>query len=157
MASYRPVRNNQGVAGYARMIPFTYTIPLVSPAGGIAAGGSVSNSVQVDSGLPFILTELGGAYTLDITNTTAFENRLNFTLLDGESQQNFSNGPVPRERMFGTRDFPRQLPEEVIITPADQLTATMVNGTGAAIAAGTIFTVTLTGYKLVGFTVAQPV
>lgn len=156
MGSYRQVRNSNGDMGWARKIPFSYLIPIVAPAGGIAAGASASATVQTDPGLPFILTELGGAYSLDITATTAFENRLNFTLLDGESQQNFSNGPVPRERMFGTRDFPRQLPEEVQISTADLLTLTMVNGTGGAIAAGTTFTGVLTGFKLVGFTRTKP-
>lgn len=156
MAAYRRVRNAANVMGYARQIPFTFVIPLIAPAGGIAAGGSVTNSIQTDPGLPFVLTELGGSYSLDITATTAFENRLNFTMVDGESQQNFSNGPVPRERMFGTRDFPRQLPEEAIITPADQITATMINGTGGVIAAGTVFYVLLTGYKLVGWRQDQP-
>lgn len=156
MAAYRRVRNAANVMGYARQIPFSFVIPLVAPAGGIAAGASVSNSIQTDPGLPFILTELGGTYTLDITATTAFENRLTFTMVDGESQQMFSNAPVPRERMFGTRDFPRQLPEEAIITPADQITVTMANGTGGVIAAGTTFFAVLTGYKLVGWRQDQP-
>ena len=156
MGSYQKVRNNAGEKGWARKIPFTFVIPLIVPAGGLANLASMSASVQTDPGLPFILTEMGGAYSLDITNTTAFENRFAFTLLDGESQQNFSNGAVPRERMFGTRDFPRQLPEAVVITPSDQLTATWTNNSGAGLAAGVTFTITLTGYKLVGFRKDQP-
>jgi hypothetical protein len=154
MGSYRQVRNSAGDMGWARKIPFTYIIQI--PVGGLANLASASNSIQTDPGLPFILTEMGGAYSLDITNSTAFENRLNFTLLDGESQQNLSNGPVPRERMFGTRDFPRQLPEEVQISTADLLTLTVTNNTGGAIAAGATFTGTLTGFKLVGFTRQKP-
>jgi hypothetical protein len=138
------------------MVPFTFVVPLVIPVGGIAAGSSISNSVTVDPGLPFILNELGAAYSLDITSSTTFENRLGFTILDGESQQNFSNGQVPRERMFGTRDFPRQLPSEVDITPSDTLTVNMFNNTGALIAAGVTCTVCFGGYKLVGFTTQPP-
>lgn len=156
MSSYRKIRNNEGRLGWARMIPFTYVIPIVSPAATILAGGQAAGAVQIDPGLPFILTELGGVFSLDITNTPNFENRLSFTILDGEAQQLYSNGAVPRERMFGTRDFPRQLPEEVELTPSDQITVNLFNNTGAAIAAGVVWTTTLTGYKLVGFRMDQP-
>lgn len=154
--AYRAVKDASGARGFAKLVPFTYDILLTAPAGGLAAGASLSASIQTDPGLPFILTELGGAYSLDITASTAYENRLKFTLLDGQSQQNFQNGPVPRERMFGTRDFPRQLPEAVELPPADQITLTMFNNTGGAIAAGTTFDATLTGFKLVGFTTNPP-
>lgn len=154
--AYRAVKDANGNRGYAKLVPFTYDINITIPVGGLGAGASQSASIQTDPGLPFILTELGGAYSLDITASTAFENRLAFTLLDGQSQQNFQNGPVPRERFFGTRDFPRQLPQEVEIPPADQVTLTMFNNTGGAIAAGTTFNATLTGFKLVNFTTNPP-
>jgi hypothetical protein len=154
--AYRAVKDAQGNRGYAKLVPFTYDILVTIPAATLLAGASISASIQTDPGMPFILTELGGAYSLDITAITAYENRLTFTLLDGQSQQNFQNGPVPRERMFGTRDFPRQLPQEVELPPADQITLTMTNNTGAAIAAGVTFNATLTGFKLVGFSTNPP-
>lgn len=154
--AYRAVKDAQGNRGYAKLVPFTYNIPIIIPAATLLANASISASIQTDPGLPFILTELGSDYSLDITAISAFENRLTCTLLDGQSQQNFQNGPVSRERMFGTRDFPRQLPQEVEIPPADQITLTVTNLTGAAIAAGVRFNATLTGFKLVGFSTNPP-
>ena len=156
MASYRQVKNNQGVRGWARLIPFSYVVPIVVPAATLANGATQSGTIQTDPGLPFILTEMSGAFSLDVTNTPTFQNLLNFTILDGESQQNFSNGPVPRERMFGTREFPRQLPQEVEISPADLLTVNMTNLSGAALAAGVVFYAVFTGFKLVGFSPSAP-
>jgi len=151
MARYRKVRNASGQMGWARMVPFTYTLPIVTTA--LAAGSSQTLTLQIDPGLPFILYELGCAVDADGATLTNFT-QWGFTILDGESQQLFSNGEAPRERMFGTRDFPRQLPSEVDISPADQLTVTAFNRTGAA--QTTTVRVTFSGYKLVGFTQAQP-
>lgn len=151
MARYRKVRNNAGNFGWARMIPFSYVVPLVCAA--LANNGTVTNTITTDSGLPFILTEIGMADDLDTATLGTMKQWL-ASIVDGESQQLFSNGPVPRERMFGTRDFPRQLPSEVDITPSDQLTVTLTNVSGAAVT--TTARVVFTGYKLVGFTTAQP-
>ena len=133
------------------MVPFIYTLVL-SPAA-LAVGGTVTGSLQVDPGLPFILTGLGCAVDADTATLTTLTN-LGFTILDGESQQLLSNGETPRERMFGTRDFPRQLPNEVDISPADQLTVTAWNRTAAALT--TNIRVTFEGFKLVGFTNSNP-
>ena len=151
MARYRKVRSNNGVMGWARMIPFTYVVNITTTA--LADGATATGTVQTDPGLPFILCELGCANDTDTATLGTLQNLL-FTIQDGESAQLFSNGAVPRERMFGTRDFPRQLPSEVDISPADQLTVVMTNKTGGALTSTT--RVTLTGYKLVGFTQAQP-
>ena len=146
MARYRKVKNSSGQIGWARQVPFTYVCNIVTTA--LANGATASNSFQVDTGLPFILTEMGCSNDTDTATLTTFQNLL-FSVLDGETQQLFSNGPAPRERMFGTRDFARQLPSEVELTPGDQITVTMTNATGAAITSTT--RVTFTGYKLVGW------
>lgn len=52
--------------------------------------------------------------------------------------------------MFGTRDFPRQLPSEVELTPGDTITTTLTNNTGGALTSVT--RVTFSGFKLVGWT-----
>lgn len=151
MARYRRVKNSAGVMGWARLVPFSYVLNLAPAA--LAAGGTITGTLNIDPGLPFILTEMGCAIDAD-TATVGTLTQWGFTILDGESQQLFSNGEVPRERMFGTRDFPRQLPSEVDISPADQLTVTAFNRTGAA--ATTTIRVTFNGYKLVAFTQANP-
>jgi hypothetical protein len=151
MARYRKVRNNNGIMGWARMVPFTYVLTL-SPAA-LANGGSISGTVNIDPGLPFILCEMGCAIDAD-TSTLTTASLWNFSILDGEAQQQFSNGPVPRERMFGTRDFPRQLPSEVDLSPSDQLTVTATNNTGGAVTSN--IRICFTGYKLVSFTQSQP-
>jgi hypothetical protein len=96
---------------------------------------------------------MGMADDLDLSTVGVLKSWL-VSIVDGESQQLFSNTAVPRERMFGTRDFPRQLPSEVDISPADQLTVTLTNNSGAGVT--TVARVTMTGYKLVNFTTAQP-
>lgn len=147
MARYRKVRNSAGQIGYARQVPFSYVTNITTTA--LAANGTASGSFQVDTGLPFILTEMGCAHDGDTATLTTLQNLL-FTVLDGESQQLFSNGAVPRERMFGTRDFPRQLPSEVELTPGDTITTTLTNNTGGALTSVT--RVVFSGFKLVGWT-----
>lgn len=151
MARYRKVRNAQGQLGYAKMVPFTYTCNITTTA--LASGSTASNSFLVDTGLPFIVTEMGCAHDGDTTTLTTLQNLL-FSILDGESQQLFSNGPAPRERMFGTRDFPRQLPEEVEFSPGNTYTVTLTNNTGGALTSVT--RVTFSGYKLVQWTPIAP-
>lgn len=146
MARYRKVRNSAGQIGYARQVPFTYVTNITTTA--LANGGSATGSFQVDTGLPFIVTEMRCSHDGDTTTLTNMVNLL-FTVLDGESQQLFSNGAVPREAMFGTRDFPRQLPSEVEFTPGDTITTTLTNNTGGALTSVT--RVAFTGYKLVGW------
>ena len=146
MARYRKVKDASGRLGYARQVPFTYVVNITTTA--LANGLTATGSFQVDTGLPFILTEMGCANDTDTSTLTNLQNLL-FAILDGETQQQFSNGPIPRERMFGTRDFPRQLPSEVELSPADTLTVTMTNNTGAALTSVT--RITFSGYKLVGF------
>jgi hypothetical protein len=146
MGRYRKVKDAAGRMGYARQVPFTYVTNITTSA--LADGLTATGSFQVDTGLPFILTEMGCANDTDTATLTTLQNLL-FSVLDGETQQLFSNGPVPRERMFGTRDFPRQLPSEVELSPADTITITMTNKTGAALTS--ITRITFTGYKLVGF------
>lgn len=149
MARYRKVKDAAGRLGYARQVPFTYVVNITSTA--LAAGGTLSGAITIDTGLPFILTEMGCANDADTSTLTVLQNLL-FSILDGETQQQFSNGPIPRERMFGTRDFPRQLPSEVELSPGDTITVTMTNQTGGALTS--ITRITLTGYKLVGFSAA---
>ncbi len=151
MARYRKVVLADGRKGYARLVPFIYTLNLAPAA--LAAGGSITGVLQTDPGLPFILTELGCAVDAD-TATVGTLTQWGFTVLDGESQQLLCNQETPRERMFGTRDFPRQLPNEVDISPADQLTVTAWNRTGAA--QTTTIRVTFGGFKLVGFSPGNP-
>jgi hypothetical protein len=133
------------------MVPFTYVLNLSPNA--LANGSTISGTVNIDPGMPFILCEMGCAIDAD-TATLTNASLWNFSILDGEAQQQFSNGPVPRERMFGTRDFPRQLPSEVDLSPADQLTVTATNNTGGAVTS--TIRITFTGYKLVAFTQSQP-
>ena len=151
MARYRKVRTNTGQMGWARMVPFTYVLNLTAAA--LANGATTSGSFQTDPGLPFILTEMRCSMDADTDTMTNMENVL-FSILDGESQQLLSNGAVPREGMFGTRDFPRQLPSEVDLSPADQITVTATNNTGAALT--TTIRICFSGYKLVGFSPTQP-
>lgn len=147
MARYRQVKNSAGQLGWAKQVPFTYVVNI--PTTGLAAGLTTTGSFQVDTGLPFILTEMGCANDTDTATVGTLQN-LGFTILDGETQQLFSNGVVPRERMFGTRDFPRQLPSEVELSAGDTITVTMTNQTGAALTSVT--RVCFTGYKLVAWT-----
>ena len=146
MARYRKVKNSQGQIGYARQVPFIYKVDLTTTA--LANGGSTSGQFQVDTGLPFILYCLGCAHDGDTSTMTTFQNLL-FSVLDGDAQQLLCNGFVPRERMFGTRDFPRQLPSEVELTPGDTYTVNMINNTGGALTSVT--RCTFEGYKLVGW------
>jgi len=56
--------------------------------------------------------------------------------------------------MFGTRDFPRQLPSEVEIPPSDTITVAMTNKTGAALS--TVTRICFGGYKLVNWAEVKP-
>lgn len=150
---YRRVKNSQGRWGWAKMVPFIYTVPISAPA--IAAGASVSGEIRIDPGLPFILTEMGMEDSGD-TSTIGTVRKWGVSIVDGNSQQLLSSGEAPRERMFGTRDFPRQLPAEVEFAPATILTVTLTNRTGGATGASDILRPTFTGYKLVNWTESQP-
>jgi hypothetical protein len=153
MARYRRVELASGQKGYARMVPFSYTLVVNPLAAAVAAGASVTGTLQVDPGLPFVLTEMGCAIDADTPTLTTLS-QWGFTILDGESQQLLCNGETPRERMFGTRDFPRQLPNEVDISPADQLTVTATNRNAGAVSSR--INVVFNGFKLVGFTPSNP-
>lgn len=152
-STYRRVRNAAGLVGYAKMVPFIYTVTIPAPT--IANGASVSGEIRIDPGLPFILTEMGFEDSADTATTTSVR-KWGVNIVDGNSQQLFSSNEAPRERMFGTRDFPRQLPAEVEFAPATVLTITCTNRTGVATAAGDFLRPTFTGYKLVGFSTNPP-
>lgn len=148
---YRRVKNAAGVWGWAKLVPFQYTTSI--PVTALADGSTANGQINIDPGLPFLCYELGFSTDADTATTTNCPQYL-ASIVDGNSQQLFSNGSVPRERMFGTRDFPRQLPAEVEIMAATQLTLTFTNKTGGAVT--TVLRPVLTGYKLVGWTQAQP-
>lgn len=150
---YRRVRNSQGMWGWAKMVPFLYTVAMPAPA--IANGASVNGEIRTDPGLPFILTEMGFEDSAD-TTTIGNMRKWGINIVDGNSQQLFSSAEAPRERMFGTRDFPRQLPSEVELAPATVLTVTATNRTGAATGANDVVRPCFLGYKLVGWTASQP-
>lgn len=150
MSRYRRVKNASGQMGWARLVPFAFGVNLTATA--LAAGGNVSGSFQTDPGLPFVLCEMRCNSDGD-TSTTTFQNLL-FSIVDGESQQLFSNIPVSRGAMFGTVDFPRQLPSEVEIRPSDTITSTMTNQTGGALT--TVIRLAFIGYKLVNWTPGKP-
>lgn len=149
--SYRQVKNQQGVIGWARLVPFAYSAKATFTA--VADGGSVNAQINIDPGLPFILTQLQGNGTGDTATVTNCPILL-VSIVDGMSQQLLSNIPIPREQMFGTRDFPRQLPTEIEIPPSDNLTITLTNKTGGALT--TDFYTTLIGFKCVDWTTSRP-
>lgn len=151
MGRYRKIRNAAGQLGWAQLWPFSYGVVLTPSA--LADGASTTGTLTTDIGLPFILTEMRCNTDADTSTVGTVQNLL-FSIVDGSQQALFSNVQVPREAMFGTRDFPRQLPSEVEIPPADVLTVTCTNKTGAALT--TNVRVTLTGYRLVGFTPFKP-
>ena len=151
MGRYRKIRNSNGQMGWAQLWPFTYGL-VMSPAA-LADGASISGNITIDVGNPFILTEMRCSSDNDTTTLTTLQNLL-FSIVDGSQQMLFSNIQVPREAMFGTRDFPRQLPTEVEIPPADSLLVTMVNKTGVALT--TNVRVSLTGFRLIGFYTNKP-
>lgn len=150
-AGWRKVRNANGVMGYAALFPFIYTV--IIPTAALAAGGSVAQSLQLEPGLPFLLTGLSCAVDAD-TATLSTLTQWGAQILDNQAQLLFGNGEVPREHMFGTRDFPRQLPAEVQLNPGDQLTFTFWNRTGAA--QTTNIRASLIGFKLGAFTTQPP-
>jgi hypothetical protein len=144
--SYRIVQLADGTSVMARCQPFIYGTVLTFTA--VAAGGSVTNQINIDPGLPFILTELHCETDTDGTAIQTMVNRfLLFNITSGESQQLFANIAVPRTIMFGTVDLLRVLPSEVQIRPADTLTVTCVNNTGGALTA--LVRCSFRGYKLV--------
>lgn len=151
MARYRKIVTAQGQIGWARMAPFSYGVVL-SPAA-LAALATMTAQLTTDPGNPFILTELRCAVDSD-TSTTSIVSQLLFSITDGADQRLFSNIPIPREHMFGTREYPRQLSSEVEISPADNLTIAMTNLTGGALT--TNVRVTFQGYRLVGFYPIKP-
>jgi hypothetical protein len=148
---YRKVVDANGRRGWARMIPFSYGVNITTTA--LADGSSVSGQVTTDPNLPFILTELRFNDDADSTTSSNLTKWL-VSIQDGESSQLLSNTAIPREAMFGTREFPRQLPSEVEIRPTDTLTITATNKTGAG--STSTLRVTFTGYKLVGFSTVNP-
>lgn len=151
MSRFRKIVNSAGQRGWAKLAPFSYGLVLQPAA--LADGASVSGQITTDTGNPFIMTELRCMSDADTNDVKQVPNTL-FSIVDGANQMLFSNIAIPREHMFGTRDFPRQLPSEVEVMPADTLTVTMTNKTGAAMT--TNVRVTLTGYRLVGFYLSKP-
>lgn len=151
---YVRCRRSDGVMGWAKKVPFQYTVRI--PTGATAVGGSVVGEIRIDPGLPFICYEMGMADTADTTTLGTLQ-PWGVSLVDGNSQQLFSSGEAPRERFFGTRDFPRQLPDEVTFEPATTLTVTLTWRGAAPVAAGQFVSPVFTGYKLVGFTTTRPV
>jgi hypothetical protein len=144
--SYRIVQLADGSSVMARCQPFIYTAVLAASA--LANGSSITQAIQIDPGLPFILTELHCETDGDGTAIQTMTNRfLLFNITSGESQQLFSNAPVPRTIMFGAVDLLRVLPSEVQIRPADTLTITATNNTGAPLT--TNIRCSFRGYKLV--------
>ena len=148
---FRKCRNAAGRMGWARLVPFTFCVNLVSTA--LADGASISGSFNTDPGLPFILTEMRCENDSD-TSTVQTVQQMLFSITDGANQMLYSNQAIPRNAMFGTRDFPRQLPSEVEIPPSDTLTVAMTNKTGAALSTTT--RVCFGGYKLVNWAEVKP-
>lgn len=150
---YVRVRRSDGVVGWAKKVPFQYTIRIPAPT--VANGASVNGEIRIDPGLPFICYEMGMEDSADTATLTTLR-KWGVQVVDGNSQQLFSSGEAPRERFFGTRDFPRQLPQEVLFEPATVLTVTLTNRTGANTGANDVVTPVFTGYKLVGFSQSRP-
>ena len=148
---FRRVRNAAGRLGWARLVPFTFGVNLTSSA--LADGNSVSGSFTTDPGLPFILTEMRVDNDADTATLTTAQQML-FSIVDGAQQSLFSNIPVTRYAMFGTRDFPRQLSSEVEVAPSDTITVTMTNKTGGALS--TVTRVAFTGFKLFNWSEVKP-
>jgi hypothetical protein len=148
---FRKVRNAAGRMGWARLTPFTFAVNLTSSA--LADGNSIAGSFTTDPGLPFILTEMRCENDSDTATLTTAQQML-FSITDGANQMLYSNIPIPRSAMFGTRDFPRQLPSEVEVAPSDTITVTMTNKTGAALS--TVTRVCFSGYKLTNWGEVKP-
>jgi hypothetical protein len=151
MSRYRKVRNASGQMGWSKLAAFSHSI--VVPFTGQADGLTSSASITTDPGLPFVLTEIRCLTDGDGATLTNLQQLL-ISITDGANQSLMSNVPIPREHMCGTRDFPRQLPSEVEIVPSDTITATVTNKTGGALT--TNVRITLTGYKLMGWSVGKP-
>jgi hypothetical protein len=151
MGRYRKTYNSQGQLRWSQLWLFTYGLVLAPAA--LADGSTISGTITIDVGNPFILTELRCLTDADSATVTNIQQLL-FSIVDGSNQMLFSNIAIPREHMFGTRDFPRQLPSEMEIPPADTLTVTMTNKTGGALS--TNVRVSLSGYRLVGSWAQKP-
>lgn len=151
MGRYRKIINSQGITGWAALWAFTYSLVLTPSA--LADGATIQGTVTTDVGNPFILTEMRCVTDADTSTVGTVQNLL-FSIVDGANQMLLSNIAIPREHMFGTRDFPRQLPSEIEIPPSDNIQVTMTNKTGAALT--TNVRVSFTGYRLVGFYSRKP-
>lgn len=148
---FRKCRNAAGRMGWARLVPFHFGVDLVSTA--LPDGSSISGSFNTDPGLPFILTELRCENDADGATITNMQQML-FSITDGANQMLYSNRAIPRAAMFGTRDFPRQLPSESEIPPSDTITVSMTNKTGGALSTTT--RICFGGYKLVNWSEVKP-